>query len=353
MTTNPNYISFFNNPSAVNSIDDAVQNGSNESYKFNELVLENLFFNPLFEPIRGKDLNGPDLRKYWLEDDYEYRRNKYCFRSSEFKENEQLLFAGCSHTYGMGVPEDMIWGVQIANRLNLSYSNLGIPGASVSTIVNNIFAYFRLFGHPKILVIIFPNFERLMLPVNTNILVPSTRNYSNYVKNNLPLNDLYLEHSYLVENTQPKFSKKPHNVDEVIPLDVPYWMATQSINLLEQYCDMAKVKLIWSTWDYMTYRSLKKMNSKDNSYFKHMVDIEMDKWVSFDPLGPDVYHNNPVLLDDKCLSRQTCDLAINCHNDIRNKYEKIFDLAADNGHWGTHRHTHIAETLSKYIVETL
>ena len=348
MSTNPNYTDSITNPDLghYNLIDDAVLNGHNNYYNFNEHTLEFLFFNPLYEPIRGKNFDGPDNRSYWLKDDYTYRVNKYAFRSSEFCSDQDFVFAGCSHTYGMGIPEEMIWGVQLANKLGKDYANLAIPGASVTTIVNNLFAYFRLFGHPKTIVVLFPNFERLMLPVNPAILTPQDKKYDSQPR---PLNDRYLDHSYLMEKIHPKFSKKPHIVEEVVPLDVPYWMATQSINLLEQYCDTANIKLIWSTWDFHTQKSLKKMNEKDNSYFKYIVDIKMQNWVAIDPKGPDLYHNSQVLKDDLCLDKKGCNLTINCHKDIELQHPKIFDLAADNAHWGTHRHTHVAEEFYKHV----
>lgn len=333
-----------------NFIDDAVLNGPNEYYNFNETTLEYLFFNHLFEAIRGKNFNGPDKRKYWLEDPYEYKVNKYAFRSEEFVSDADFVFAGCSHTYGMGIPEDFIWGVQLAKKLNVDYYNLGIPGASVTTIVNNLFAYFRKFGHPKVVIINFPNFERLMLPVNPKILKPKDKKYE---KQTLPLNDWYLDHSYLMEKVHPTYSKKPHNVEDVVSLDVPYWMAVQSINLLEQYCEVANIKLIWSTWDFMTYKSLLKMHKKDNSYFKYMVDIEMDKWLFVGLSGPDLYHKNAIKKDDLCFIKQDCSLNINCHEEIKNKDPKIFDLAADNAHWGTHRHTHLAETFYNYAKDLI
>lgn len=363
MSNNPNYIGFFTNDLVSinqNLIDDAVINGRNHSYRFNDDELEYLFFNPLYEAIRGKRSDWEDNRKYWLDDKYTYRRNKYTFRCDEFENNAEFIFAGCSHTYGMGVPEEMIWGVQTAKELGTRYWNLGIAGASVTTIVNNLFAYFRLFGHPKTIAVLFPNFERLMLPVNQRILLPSNNvclpgSEPNKFKPWDPdghnyLYDGYLDHSYMSEGMDIKFSKAPHKVGEVIPLDVPYWMATQSINLLEQYCDVAGIKLVWSIWDYITLKSFKKMHNKNPNYFKYMIDVEMDKWVAYDPSGPDVYHNSAVDRNDPCMNKDlSCNNAINCHQEIYREDPDIFHLGADNAHWGTHRHKHIGEIFAKHI----
>jgi hypothetical protein len=371
MTNNPNYAGFFHSDLTdlnCNLIDHAVINGRNNFYRFNDDELEYLFFNPLYEAIRGKRSDWEDNRSYWLNDKYTYRRNKYTFRCDEFEQNAEFVFAGCSHTYGMGVPEDKIWGAQTAKELGYRYWNLGIAGASVTTIVNNLFAYFRLFGHPKNLAVLFPNFERLMLPVNLRILLPSNNTFlpgsePNKFKewdpnDNSYLYDGYLDHSYMADGLHPKFSKAPHKVGEVIPLDVPYFMATQSINLLEQYCELAGINLVWSIWDYITLNSFKKMKAKNNSYFKYMIDVEMDKWISHHPIGedpkhgPDVYHKDNIKTDDPCISRDySCGKATFCHKNLENEDPEIFNIAADNAHWGTHRHKHIGEIFAKHIRE--
>jgi hypothetical protein len=352
MSVNPNFPSFFTHRLEIqeNLIDHAIENGKNFKYKFNDMELDQLFFTSFFEPIRGKRPGKENNMHYWLQDEFSYKVNEYTFRSNEFKKDEDLLIAGCSHTYGMGIPEEMIWGVQVANSLGMSYANIGTPGASVSTIINNIFAYFRLYGHPKHIVCVFPNFERLTFPNNKRVLVSDTRQYPKWDEDDDHyLFDGYLEFSYLSEHSSAKFSKAPHIINQVVSPDVAYWMATQSINMLEQYCQMANINLIWTTWDFATFNSLQIMHNKNNSYFKNMIDIKMSHWIKDGPDGDDLYHNKKITSNDKCLQDLVCDSIIDCHNDIQNLYPEIFHLAADKGHWGTHRHTHIAEIVKEEL----
>ena len=47
--------------------------------------------------------------EYVMPDLMEYSYNKQNFRSMEFGENAELVVLGCSHTFGEGVPQNIIW----------------------------------------------------------------------------------------------------------------------------------------------------------------------------------------------------------------------------------------------------
>lgn len=370
MSSNPNYPYNFDSLKSgklINKIDSQIQFNTNEYYNFNKKEVELIMLNPLFETDRDTDL----YEEHYGHGGFLYKTNSDGFRSEDFKKNEELVITGCSHTYGYGVPEEMIWGVRVANYFNVSYANLGIAGASVSTIVNNLFAYFKKYGHPKALVCVFPNFQRLMLPVDINTLISDgTKKYVNYknVKmSNITLNKRILDHSYF-DYTQdlPKYSKAPHSVDNVIPEIVTYWMAVQSIHILEQYCKTANIKLLWSIWDWQTLNTFKFIKNQYSEYFNNMIDIKMDHWVAslqkniIDakpiPIGEirkDRYHKDIVNKNDTCIDDKDlyCENFIECHKDLEQYNPNIFNIAGDFAHWGTHRHVHIAEIFISELEE--
>lgn len=136
-----------------------------------------------------------------VDKDTEYNYNSFGYRSKEFIQNEDLLIAGCSHSFGLGIPEHETWGSIVAKQNNLSYSNISIIAGSITTIVQNIFAYIRKFGKPKNLMILFPEFNRLHLPNIQKILKDEHffKNDYNYsiMKNNGLLSERPTSSKYL------------------------------------------------------------------------------------------------------------------------------------------------------------
>jgi|694.fasta_scaffold72068_5 hypothetical protein len=242
-----------------------------------------------------------------------YYINKHGFRGKEISGKEDILIAGCSFTFGSGIPEEKIWGVQVANNMSLSYSNLGYPGASILSIINSIFSYFKEYGNPKILACLFPDLDRIQLPVDNKIWTSKSDNL------NKDLARVFLgEH----HNNLPRYSKAPHNIENVMPLSVPRWISIKYIQILEQYCRSSNIKFIWSTWD--------------NRFLPPLVESKQ-----FDFL----------------INTKNIDQEINnkCHNDLKNDFKEIFDRGSDieygldRAHWGVHKHTHYAEYFEKAL----
>jgi hypothetical protein len=102
------------------------------------------------------ELNG------WIDKEITYKFNSHAFRCDEFTSDPSILFLGCSHTVGVGVPLEHTWPTIVADNLNLKCYNLGQGGGSADT------AY-RLGSHwiprllPKIVVFLVPNIHRLEL----------------------------------------------------------------------------------------------------------------------------------------------------------------------------------------------
>jgi hypothetical protein len=257
-----------------------------------------------------------------------YKNNKYGYRSPEFK-NAKIVFGGCSNTYGIGVPQEKIWGTQVANALNLSYANLGIPGAGVQEIIQKLFSYFEKYGHPDTVVCLFADFTRMLVPINKNNFLferytPKKKNYLNIVQ-------IFLQNQ-LYQDKKPKYSKLPHNAEDVIPVEFPFYLSFQFINILEYFCKVNNIKLIWSTYDVPSKELIEAAKLEFNDVFNNYVPLYINK----------IY--------DKLLLNQTC------HQDIKQQYSHCFDKGTDfeHGkprHLGVHAHVHIAEQFLEYLKE--
>jgi hypothetical protein len=96
----------------------------------------------------------------WIEKEITYKFNSSAFRCEEFTPDPSILFLGCSHTIGIGLPIEHTWSTIVADKLNLKCYNLGQGGGSTDT------AY-RLGSHwipkilPKIVVLLLPEMYRL------------------------------------------------------------------------------------------------------------------------------------------------------------------------------------------------
>lgn len=309
-------------------INESVFYGDNKYYKLDPLMKEALFFNKIFKNIEYN----------FNESGIDYKINSDSYRSSEFIKNVDLLIGGCSNTYGCGIPEESIWGVQVANHFNMSYVNLGIPGASINTIIDNIFAYIKKFGTPKNIVCIFPDPWRIRFPLNFNILIAKDRENAHDKEDIRALGENYFTHGMSVNrnfDSLPKYSKLPHQVENVLSPDYVYWNALKAIQVLEQYCEVAGINLYWSVWDSPTYKAISYMREIDNTYYKDMIDIGSSDWVQ------------------KKIGDSYKDSYINqyCHAEVEEKYKDVFHIAADRAHFGVHKNTHFAEAFIKEMSE--
>jgi len=92
------------------------------------------------------------LQKFnWIDSTFTYKFNSHGFRCDEFTEDPGVMFLGCSHTCGIGLPIENTWAYLVSQQLNLKMINLGIGGSGLDTA-------FRLANHyipqlkPKVLI---------------------------------------------------------------------------------------------------------------------------------------------------------------------------------------------------------
>lgn len=281
--------------------------------------------------LLGYQALWPETQEPVIEDPYcNYSLNSLGYRSKEFIQNESLVIAGCSFSFGIGVPEEMIWGTQVAKHFGLSYSNLSIPGISPMQMVQNLFAYFKEYGNPEYLIVLSPDLFRLTLPSVPKKLLDKKHIAENYEKDFFPITTSHL-YNKIENNSVAKYSKSPHIIDEIIPLEIPKWLNLKHLYLLEQYCNSNNIRLAWSFWDRI---SLNQIISFDND-FNYLIDSGVRDWNKDQ-------ENNDIYLHD-------------CHLDLKEIYPDVFDLGGDRirsrmqAHFGVHKHTHISENFIKHI----
>lgn len=309
------------------TISSAILGHPSPGYEYSEDIVDRLFFNNLDKPYittAHKILNEDNVL---IDNEFFYKLNSLYYRSDEFYNSPDIISSGCSFTYGMGLKEESLWIDILSKKIDKKYVNLGLPGKSVSSIINNLYSYFREYGHPKYVFCLFPNFNRFELPINKEIII-SERNLSNakynssFIFDDEPMDAGGYIQDIIIDDTdlfdKPKYSKKPHVAEDILSIDITYWTAIKCILSFEQYCKAAGIKLFWTTWE------------KDLNLAINLIKDRHQK-----------QYDNFVLLDEGYDTE--------CHDKEKQDNALLWDLAGDRdrgndyAHPGVHFHIHVAE----------
>jgi hypothetical protein len=166
-------------------------------------------------------------------EDISYITNSCGHRSDEFKKNHDglhILFAGCSTTFGEGLPYMSNWSGNLYNKISKDiktsgYFNLSFLGGSTELIIANINKYIINYNSPDILFIHIPESIRGMFYWS---------GYQYYISR---------------DNNQ----LKQQNL----------WYVYNMMLALEITCKYANTKLLWTTWDESDNEFYKKASCLD------------------------------------------------------------------------------------------
>lgn len=174
---------------------------------------------------------------------FSYKINQYGFREER---NETTIDAGafgCSFTFGQGLPGHKLWHQIIANNLNKTIYNFGIPGCSAQTVLD-IFCIVSKHIKMKNALILLPPYNRFQLAkYNAN--------------NNLFLLSCIPGHAGLLN--------KELGIDEsefykIFPDEEFVKSFKNSVYLAEHIAKQRNISISISSWDLQTYNLLLSMN---------------------------------------------------------------------------------------------
>jgi hypothetical protein len=168
----------------------------------------------------------------------EYKLNNYGFRSDDFLSSESsqnILFGGCSNTFGIGLPNDFTWSNQF-NKIHggLKYISIAVNGSTADVIISNVNTYINKIGKPKGIVLLFPNIERVTVvqphtfydDQKVLYLVSACKMYQYDQDSKETITDLDISKNYLLLRFY------------------------QNVYALELLCKSLDIPLMWSTWDH-------------------------------------------------------------------------------------------------------
>ncbi len=172
-----------------------------------------------------------------------YKLNNVGQRSDDFNKLDtnktNILFAGCSVTFGDYLPENFSWPHHLYRyfqdlKVDVGPLNiLSFPGASGPKIIYNIFKYFNNYGIPDYLFILMPDMFRYYGPQNDGkSFLPS-----------VPLSD----GDKIKESMNPLRS---------------IYEFQQFYRMLEIICNLLKIKLYSTSWSTFTNETISNLNFK-------------------------------------------------------------------------------------------
>jgi hypothetical protein len=282
-----------------------------------------------------------------------YNFNSDGYRSREFGLDNRILAAGCSFTFGSGVPEDAIWANVVGDKLDIPNAVLASPGASTSFIIEELFAYFKAYGNPEVVLCLFPNHERLEVPCDGELISSPPGHVD-------PLVDTVDAANYSVLSR--KYIKRPYNVEHITTEEMGLYRAIKNIRMLEQYCASTKINLIWGTWNVKFNEILLELNGTNEFNFNNYFDVINGGCHSYQKNISSkitkVFYDYESYSNCRWLHKDTdCDCSTNCHQELLEKYgSDQFNIGMDHhvvgieaAHPGAHIHAHYAEAFLTQI----
>lgn len=239
----------------------------------------------------------------------EYRLNTHGYRCDEFT-NQKILTLGCSQTEGHALPIELTWPYLMSQKMNKGYINLAKGGDGMQAQIVKAFQFFKEFYHPTHIFAVFP-ITRMEAPL-INLKVKNNKNIKN-----LNTED-YIGKALFSNNWIEKFSKEPHTIENVLPEEFAIFYNILFMKIFIQYCKSNNIKLVWTYYN----------------------DSSLEKY-SFTKFT-DTYFESPYI-ESVCIPKE-----LGCHMELSDN--KFFDYAADYeywppGHYGFHKHLHIAEEM--------
>lgn len=258
--------------------------------------------------------------------DNDYQLNSHGYRSPEFGSKVDLITAGCSQTFGLGIPLEGSWPYLLSNTLSYSYVNLALPGWSAQRIVQSVISYIKQYGAPKVLAVVFPDLRRMQMVYRNGVMTPN----GGVEQESVSFGELNFHSKKLnPEESLPNLSKRPHDPLDVLPHELPVYLSAQSIALLAEYCRAADITFLWSTWDAPTDELFSKVRSVAE------IDLNLDGFLG---LKDSVY-----LVCQK--------YGCSCFSTEKDIFLDTWDVGLDDGkHMGVKHHHHYAAAFTSRLL---
>lgn len=300
--------------------------------KYHDYILDAIKFDNLLEPYNmieilknnkedfyedknflysKKTFPEENIRDFQGENNFYYKINKQGFRSKVFedfdKNKTNVLFAGCSVTFGCGLPEGMNWADFLVNKMkkeftdNIDHYNISLPGASVFLNVKNILSFINSVGIPDIILMALPETTRSLYWDEEAGKFAHALMSSNFREVDKKYRNGYIQENNLMINLV-------------------------SIQFIEMLCKNLNINLAWTSWN-MTSSDLYKQFNFNNFFemhFKHTLSI----------VPPRIF-NSSANFKDHLKNKNEYEKNLKMLNDLNKNNLPFWEVARDYVHPGT------------------
>ncbi len=209
----------------------------------------------------------------WTHGDFAYNISELGFRDSDFPESVDIAAFGCSYTFGLGLPENMIWHRKLSDKINKSIYNFGQPGMGVSAIIDLFLMLDNNLNFKKGIFLLPPYFRKSVacsFDERSPQIVPLMPNYKSFLE-------------ILYDTNYSEIYK--HLPDEELVREFK-----DKIYMLDFYAGVKNIKLYLSSWDHETYNLLTGMNLKNIILLPEWTSANIDA----SDLARDNLHPGPI-----------------------------------------------------------
>jgi hypothetical protein len=223
----------------------------NEISIFNDYPIRHFVNNPLTDSQKTNQMYkiGASYFKYSLNDlgiNSLDELNNYGQRCENFlkldNSKNNILFAGCSITFGMGINKENVWSKKVYNYFldekSGRYNSISYIGGGIQDLVSSIFDYCKLFGMPNTIFFLMPDFTRTVIYEDNTKKKGLNKNKPNYLYSQFNLYD------YILHKNNKNVSDE--NIYENLFQTLQYY------KILENFCLINNIKLISSSWNPST-----------------------------------------------------------------------------------------------------
>jgi hypothetical protein len=231
---------------------------------------------------------------------FTYRANRSGFRSQHFENfdpaDKNIHIAGCSNSLGIGLPEDLVWGSILTNKIkekfpdeNVQKYNVSVGGASIPFIFKNVMSFLRKNDGVDYLFILLPGFDRHIA----------------FDDENRPL--MFKKIVFMSPESEGFKLKCVKRFVLNYSAEEAFFTQLPMIKAIEDICKAKNIKLVWSTWkltDQKLYNSYEfdnyvhiskdilnyDLDSKDDYEYKNLARDNMHPGLNFMSSVADVFY---------------------------------------------------------------
>jgi len=274
----------------------------------------------------------------------EYYTNNFHFRDTvnwESGKPSDIIALGCSHTYGIGVPQDYNWPSIIKLKTNKSLANLGICGASAASVLNSFLLYLDRVGMPKYAIACFPDYLRYSHISDGKFYSFSYKEqkFAQKVVTHVRTADYITGESHV----EDKIIKLPMDPKYVIPAEESLSQYISSIYTIEKVCKFLNIKFYWGTWSGFTQEMF-----EQNLFLEEEFCLDKNNYINGIDIDISLDKSPEEIVQARGLG---CKSDHGMNKEDFEKYKDMWGVASDHNHLGIHWQHHTAENFIKKIGE--